>query len=316
MKILLVNHTKSLLTAITQSLVDAAYSINLAEGINTIVEDIQRHNSQVVIINWTKADFDINGICKRVKKIKHTKYLYLIIIADRVDQKRLLETIDAGADDVIFKPFGMEELQIRMQVAKKAIKLEEAVKKFRKEMIKFAKEDPHTNLLNRRSLLDEALKEMMRASRESKYISSIMANITNFKELTENYGSEAGDRILLEFSRRLRASCRPYDKMGRIGISDFLLILPDTGIDNARSVADRMMETITISPLPVEGERLKVTLAIGVSELNPSDIAKNDHADKHLMNDLILDSLLRRSELALQKATERGKNSIEVYRFA
>ncbi len=316
MKILLVNHNKSLLNAVNQSFHGLSYTIRLAEGINTVVDDIQKHNAEAVIINWAKADFDVVSICKRIKRIKHTKYLYIIIITDREKQSHLFDAIDAGANDVVFRPFGKDELLLRMQIAKNTIKLEDQVKKFRREMIKFAKEDPHTNLLNRRSLLDESLKEMMRASREKKFVSAIMVTITNFKEQSDIFGSDAGDQILTETSRRLQKSCRPYDKLGRVGISDFLLILPDTGIDNARKVGERMLSSISGKPVTMNSKKISVTAAMGISELNPVDVSSSSHADSNLMNDLILDSLIRRAELALQKAKERGKNVIETYIFS
>jgi len=315
MNILLVNHTKSLLTAVTQSLERKEYAVECAESILTIISDIQELNSQVVIINWTKSDLNIDSLCRKIRKTKHTKYVYIIVIADRSDQKKLTGVIDAGANDVIFRPFGKEELQIRLEIAKSIIKLEESVKKFRKDILKLAKEDPHTNLLNRRSLMDEVLKEMMRASRDYKYISAIIATITNFKEQSDSYGSEAGDGILHECSRRLKSTCRPYDKLGRVGIADFLLILPDSGIENAQKVAERVLSSITSKPLAVTGKKIQLHLALGIAELNPSDVAKNEHADSHLMNDLILDSLIRRAELALQKAVEKGKDVIEAYTF-
>ena len=315
MNILLVNHTKSLQNAIQQSIGKGDYTIDLAESVENTADGIKRYNSQVVIVNWSKADFNLDALCKKIKRIKLSKYIYILVIADRNDQRRLLSSLDSGINDILFKPFGKEELQIRLLIAKNIIKLEDSVKKFRKDVMKFAKEDPHTNLLNRRSLLDEVLKEMGRASRELKYISAVMGNLTNFKELVEYYGSEAGDGILLECSRRLLASCRPYDKLGRIGISDFLIILPDTGIDNAQIVAQRIMSFMTGKPFVIEGRKINATFSIGLAELNPNDVVKNDHADNHLMNDLILDSLIRRAELALQKAMDTGKNTIESYSF-
>jgi two-component system cell cycle response regulator len=304
------------MNAVTQSLEGTNYEIDTAESILTIISDIQEYNSQIVIINWTNADFPIDPLCKKIRKIKHTKYLYIIIIADRSDQKKLLSVIDAGANDVLFRPFGKEELQLRLQTARNSIKLEESVRKFRKEMLKFAKEDPHTNLLNRRALLDEVLKEMMRASRETKFISAIIVSLSNFKELADLHGSESGDAILLECSRKLKSTCRPYDKIGRIGIAEFLIILPDSGLENARKVSERILSSLTKKPLSLNNQKINLSCSLGVSELNPTDVSKNEFADNHLMNDLILDSLIRRAELALQKAREQGKNTIQHYNFS
>ncbi len=316
MKILLVNSTKSFYNAVQQSIGDQGHKVTESEGTENAVEDIQSFDCDAVIVNWANEDFDIESLCRKIKKIKRPRYLYVIVVTKRDKQDALIGIIKAGGDDFIFKPFGREELLARLEITKHYIKLENSVKDSRKKVLKFVKEDHHTGLLNRRSLMDEVLKEMGRSSREMKFMSCIMTDISNFKDITEKYGAEAGDQLLFDFSTRLKSSCRPYDKLGRYGISNFIVFLPDTGKRNAHKVADRILDSTTSKPFILNDNKVPATISIGIAELDPNDVAKSNHVDDHLMNDLILDSLIRRSELAMQKAAKGGKNLIEVYQFS
>ncbi len=316
MKILLVNSTKSFYNAVQQSIGDQGHKVAESEGTENVADDIQSFDCDAVLVNWATEDFDIEKLCRKLKKIKHSRYLYVIVVTKRDKQDALTGIIKAGGDDFIFKPFGREELIARLEITNRYIHLEGTVKDSRKKVLKFVKEDPHTGLFNRRSLMDEVLKEMGRSSREMNFMSSIMTDITNFKELTGKHGAEAGDQALFEFSSRLKSSCRPYDKLGRYGISNFIVFLPDTGKANAKKVADRILDSTTSRPFILNDKKVSIQVSIGIAELDPNDVAKSNHVDDHLMNDLILDSLIRRSELAMQKASKKGKNTIEIYQFS
>ena len=179
--------------------------------------------------------------------------------------------------------------------------------------MKLAKEDPVTNLLNRRSLLDEAIKEMGRSTREMKYMSSILIEIDNLKEIINTYGSDTGNGVLLDLSNRFKLESRPYDKIGRYGIAQFLLVLPDSGIVNAKKVAKRILD-MAKKPFHIKGNEISVILSIGISEIDPADVTqlKGNQTDDVLIDDLLLDSLIKRSETALIKAGKKGSNMIEV----
>jgi two-component system, cell cycle response regulator len=313
MNILLININKSFYNAVSSSLKGNKTKIFVSEGTDNALVDIQKNNIQAAIINWSQGDFDIDALCRRIRKIKVNKFIYLLVVTTRDREESIIKFLEAGANDFIFKPFGKGEIKSRIKIAEHIIKLEEESLKSRKKMLKLVKEDPVTGLFNRRSLLDEILKEMGRASREVKYISAVMASITNFKELAELNGMATMDEVLDECGKRLRSSCRPYDKIGRYTVSDFLLFLPDSGKGNAEKVARRILNSIVKKPLYMKDIKIQISLSIGISELDPSQISKNNSVDSNLLNDLILDSLIKKSEMAVKRAIRLGNNRIEVF---
>jgi len=313
MKILLVNSTKSFYKAVKESLKGLEMKVFESIGVYNAIDDIKETKSNIVILNWANADFDIIDICKKIRKLRHIKYVYVIVVIKRDNQKEMNKVMDAGADDYLFKPFGKDEVILRTKVAKKIIKLENNLADSKKKVMNLAKEDPLTNLLNRRALMDAVLVEMGRAAREMKFLSAIMTKVSNFKDIVDVHGIKIGDAILAEYGRRLQTTCRPYDEAGRYGISEFLVFLPDTGIDNAEKVAKRLLSSVTKRPFKVKGEKIDVFIAIGISDIDPQDVSLSEHVDDHLKNDLLLDSLIRRSEIAMEKAAETGDNDIEIF---
>ncbi len=313
MNVLLINSNQSLKSAVTSSLKGYKPKIFISEGIDNALADIQKNNIQVAIINWSSGDFDVEALCRKIRKIKSSRYFYLLVVTAREREGAIEKFLQAGANDFVFKPFGKDELLSRMKIAERIIKLEEEVLRGKKKMLTLVKEDPVTGLFNRRSLLDEVLKEMGRASREMKYISAMVASITNFKELMDRNGNAVMDEILVECGRRMKISCRPYDKLGRYTVSDFLIFLPGSGKGNAEKVAKRIISAFSRKPLVIHDVKMDISLAIGIAELDPKQISKSNSVDSNLLNDLVLDALLKKTELAVKRALRMGNNKIEIF---
>ncbi|MBP7734501.1 MAG: diguanylate cyclase [Spirochaetes bacterium] len=313
MNVLLVNSNQSFKSAVTSSLKGYKPKLFVSDKIDDVPVDIQKNAVQTVIINWASGDFDIDTLCRRIRKIKTSKYIFILVVTAREREGGIEKFLQAGANDYVFKPFGKDEMLSRMKIAERIIKIEEELMRSKKKMLTLVKEDPVTGLFNRRSLLDEVLKEMGRAARETKYISAMVATITNFKEMVDLHGISVMDEVLVESGRRIKVSCRPYDKLGRYTVSDFLIFLPGSGRGNAEKVAKRIMSAFTKKPIDVNDLKLQINLAIGIAELDPTQISKNNSVDSNLLNDLVLDALIKKTELAVKRAMRSGNNKIEVF---
>ena len=314
MKIMIINSNSSLKKAVAQSIPEIK-QIFECDSFDSAIDEIKEKHSQINILNWTKTDYDAPGLISKLKRIRLQHPIYILTIIEREDQKFIHGLMDAGCDDFLFKPFSKEELAARIKIAEKNIKAEQNFSRASRKLIKYAKEDPLTGLLNRRALLDEMIKEMGRSSRDKKFLSTVMVSISNFRELIEEHGNMSGDMILFEYALRLKSSCRPYDKTGRYGISTFMILLPDAGSSNASAVAQRVLDTVSKEHFESNGIKFKINTSIGISELNPEDAPKTKDVTDNLMNDLLIDSLIRRTEKAMSEADRKGPNSIEIIQF-
>ncbi|MEA3354692.1 MAG: diguanylate cyclase [Campylobacterota bacterium] len=160
-----------------------------------------------------------------------------------------------------------------------------------------ATHDNLTKLFNRKKLNDELVKEIQRENRYHHGFSLIMFDIDNFKSINDTYGHDVGDVVLQEVSQITRSSVRTTDIAARWGGEEFMIIVPETSMDNAVLTADNIrknIESFQFDSLPKP-----VTVSLGVAEF------KRDVDNK--------ESILKKVDIALYEAKHSGKNVVVKY---
>jgi len=158
--------------------------------------------------------------------------------------------------------------------------------------------DELTGLVNRRRFLDALRSEIMRGQRLGGRLSVVLADLDGFKLVNDRFGHHAGDEVLIAFADLLRAHGRDVDVAARLGGEEFAVLLPETGLDGASAVADRLRLSLAELQIPLGvGEKVMVTASFGVAELGESQS---------------VDALLRAADSALYRAKEHGKNRVEL----
>jgi diguanylate cyclase (GGDEF)-like protein len=158
-----------------------------------------------------------------------------------------------------------------------------------------ATEDPLTQLLNRRGLETSLYIPLAQAARQYLPTAAVMVDIDHFKQVNDNFGNEAGDQAIRQIARYLQRISRTSDVVARTGGDEFLLILPNTDLDGARILAERMRSEIAERPLVINQQRIPVTVSIGV--------AGNTGAVE-------LDRLSQEADRAMQLAKHGGRNRV------
>jgi diguanylate cyclase (GGDEF)-like protein len=153
--------------------------------------------------------------------------------------------------------------------------------------------DTITGLPNRALLSDRLATETARARRTSETFAVLMFDLDGFKAVNDTWGHAAGDRALAQVGERVRRCIRASDTVGRLGGDEFLAILPQTSLDGALGVAEKLREALA-EPYPLEGGTGKMTASVGVS-LFP------EHGGDP-------QSLQRAADAALYRAKREGKN--------
>jgi len=159
--------------------------------------------------------------------------------------------------------------------------------------------DPLTELLNRRKIEMELDLELKKSKRLGLPLSLIFCDLDYFKNINDKYGHQVGDEVLKGVSRQLQAGTREYDRVARYGGEEFLIMLPQTKAEIAVEIADRLRLSVERWKL-IYQEKLwpfRVTISMGVAELN--------HGEG-------LDSLIDRSDKALYRAKQGGRNAVFV----
>jgi diguanylate cyclase (GGDEF)-like protein len=174
-----------------------------------------------------------------------------------------------------------------------------ATDRLRAELEHLATHDSLTNALTRRHM-DEACRiEMERTRRNGRSMALMMMDLDHFKAVNDTHGHQAGDQVLINFVIKINALLRPADQLGRFGGEEFVLLLPETSMEDALQVAERIRALCATGSGSGSGSELgpTCTVSIGVaSTLNDRDT---------------VDALLARADAAMYRAKDNGRNRVE-----
>jgi diguanylate cyclase (GGDEF)-like protein len=126
--------------------------------------------------------------------------------------------------------------------------------------------DPLTGQWNVRYLSMTLNQEVERASRFERPLAVLMLDLDHFKRVNDTYGHAKGDEVLRELARRVRSQIREVDTFARYGGEEFVLVLPETDLDGARRLAERIVTAVRRTPFGADGDQpIDVTVSMGAA---------------------------------------------------
>lgn len=170
--------------------------------------------------------------------------------------------------------------------------LQESVEKLHKLSVT----DSLTNIYNRRYFFEIVDNMISLAIREQKKVSLLMIDIDHFKKVNDVFGHQVGDFILVSFVDEVKKVMRKSDIFARVGGEEFSILLHDTSLEGARIISEKIREKIENREFTYNGDSIKITVSIGVSELN--------------QNNNSVESLYKQADELLYIAKENGRNRV------
>ncbi|MEZ5666390.1 MAG: diguanylate cyclase [Alphaproteobacteria bacterium] len=168
---------------------------------------------------------------------------------------------------------------------------------------RLAATDPLTGAANRRAFMEKAEAELARSRRHGNPLSLIMIDIDKFKSVNDVYGHHAGDAVLKTMAAVCMGAVRqPVDMFARLGGEEFVLLLPETGLDGAEALAERLRAMLEATVVDHEGRTLRFTASFGVASVEP---AAGPHA---------LDAALQAADACLYLSKKQGRNRVTAHR--
>ena len=153
--------------------------------------------------------------------------------------------------------------------------------------------DPMTGLVNRRGIMEMIEQEFSRAHRHQRPTSIIMSDLDYFKKVNDTHGFNTGDDVLVEVSRVLRSCLRNEDICSRWGGEEFLFLLPETPLDGALAVANKIRESVAMTEFKANRPGIQLTISLGICEYHP---------DQNIFE------AISRADQALRQAKLGGRN--------
>ena len=240
----------------------------------------------LVIVSLGLTNYDGLRLCSQLRSLERTRALPILTIADLEDRPKILRGLDLGVNDYLVRPIDRNELIARVRTQVRRKRYAESLRNNVEQAIEMAVVDALTGLHNRR-YFDMHLSTLLdQAAQEAKPLSLLVLDIDFFKKVNDTYGHDAGDEILRALAGRIRRAVRSVDLVCRLGGEEFVIVMPETSIDVAGRVAERVRRAVEAEPFNVkEGQvAVPVTISIGIadrgSDANPDFIYKS--ADKAL----------------------------------
>lgn len=222
----------------------------------------------------------------------------VIMLTSHGDLSTKVRGLESGASDYITKPFEPAEMVARIRVHMQIKTLQDELRCSNQLLLQLAQTDPLTRLCNRRHLNEKLEVELNRCFRGSNPLSLIMTDIDHFKRVNDQYGHQVGDEVLTNVADLLQEQLRTYDLAARYGGEEFCLVLPETDLDAACEVAERIRQRAEQMSFPAPMEGYTLTMSFGVAAYDGTTEGS-------------IDEIIRFADDALYEAKNAGRNQVK-----
>lgn len=308
MKILLVDDSKTERQILTSYLSKLGHKPIVAENGLEAVKLFKTETPDLVLMDVIMPEMDGYQAARKIRE-ENTTWIPIIFLSGRVDPEDIAEGIAAGGDDYLTKPVNLKILEAKMVamqriaiMRKKLVSVSEKLESANIELKKLVNIDGLTGIANRRYLDKYLTVEISRAIRNHHPIAIIMCDVDHFKKFNDENGHLVGDDCLKSIAKALDNICqRKSDLVARYGGEEFAVVLPNTSVDDAKSVAEAMRKTVEAIVIKDDSNNMKkITISLGVYSDNPN------HTES-------IEILLAKADSALYNAKKGGRNKVSLH---
>jgi len=230
-------------------------------------------------------------LVREYRAIPATAEIPVIVLSTREEPVTKSQAFAEGANDYLVKLPDRIELIARVRYHSKAYRALAALRDR-------ATRDALTGVWNRGTIFETLAQELARAGREGTPLAIVMVDLDQFKTINDTFGHAAGDAVVQQASRRLSASVRTYDHVGRFGGDEFLVVLSNCDREQAGMLSERLRQSVVSPPMKVEGRELQISCSLGVAFTDdPGQVS--------------VAALVQSADEALYRAKQGGRNRIE-----
>ncbi len=274
------------------------YTLLPAKSGREAMELFAKHQPALVITDWMMPDLTGVELCRRIRSEFPSSFTYIILLTSISEKDKVVEGLQAGADDYLTKPFHPAELVARAGVGRRIIELHREIEAKNRLLEKLALTEPLTGLPNRRAIEEWANRQLQGAARCGFEFWVVMADLDHFKAVNDTYGHEAGNTVLMKFAEILKANTRKCDIAGRIGGEEFLIILTHADRNGVQIAIERIREQWKAQRFPSVSRDLVVTASFGVAAYSSRQGQE-------------FERLAAQADVALYSAKQLGRNRTE-----
>ncbi len=309
MRVLVVEDDRAMRLLLEKMLTSVGHHVAVASNGLEALKLLDTERPQLVVTDWMMPEMDGITLCRELRTRQEYRSVYIIVETAHESQEKLVEAFEAGADDYVLKPITPKMFYARLRAAQRVVQLQEELRFDSAQLLNYSNElaaanerllnqalnDALTGLPNRRFAMERLEQEWALTRRGSRSLSCLMVDVDHFKLINDRYGHKVGDDALIVVANSLRHAARTQDVVCRYGGEEFLVICPDTGIEDAYRCAERLRQNVEAQEMKlVDGILLKMTVSVGVAAKSSSITS--------------LEGLLIQSDKSLYAAKKAGRN--------
>ncbi|KIH76323.1 response regulator receiver modulated diguanylate cyclase [Geoalkalibacter ferrihydriticus] len=256
----------------------------------------------IVITDLVVSGMDGLELCRTIRERFQKYYIYIIVLTARGSREDLIEGLEAGADEYLVKPLGEAELRARLKIARRILDLESSLKKSLEEFKNLSVKDSLTGFFNRRYLAERLPQEIRRAVRYGRPLSLLLFDLDHFKRVNDQFGHQVGDLLLQQCGVSVVDALRhDLDWAVRYGGEEFLVVLPETDLDGALVVAERLRSSLAQFDISTPQGPVRTTASFGVASLPETSTRQR----------LAAEALIECADRCLYEAKREGRNRVK-----
>ncbi len=291
--ILVVDDTAGNLDLLGRILTDAGYRVRKLPSGELALASAQAAPPDLILLDIKMPGMNGHEVCQRLKQDPATSEIPIIFISALQDAEDKVRAFSAGGVDYIIKPFQPEEVLARVATHLRLHALQRRLELQNRELERLATTDSLTGILNRRSFTEYGLHYLAHANRYGRPFGLILFDIDKFKRVNDQYGHEIGDKVLVVVTKRIRACLREVDLFARWGGEEFIILAPETSMESAMQLAERLRYSLVAAPIEPAGT---VSASFGVATGTEQEP---------------FEELIRRADNALFAAKDAGRNQVK-----
>ena len=280
------------------SALQPAHEVAAVDTFEEALVRVRGGDYDLIVVSLGMRGFDGLRLCSQLRSLPEGRNVPILVVVTDGDRRKLNQALEMGVNDYLTRPVDRNELVARVRTQLRKKRYADRLRLNVPLSLEMALTDQLTGLHGQiyTGQRLEALVES--AGRSAKPLAFLILDIDYFKAVNDGHGHDIGDEVLKEFANRIAANIRGIDLACRFGGEEFVVVMPDTDVSMAFTIAERLRKSIETSPIPISRApgSLNITISIGIA-------GSEGTADT-------ADALLHRADQALYSAKRAGRNRV------
>ncbi len=283
--VLMVDDQGSILDYYQTVLTAAGMKVDISDNPLDVLDRMEKQRPDLMVLDINMPIVKGDELAAVIRQIPEYQSIPILFFSHDIASTQKTDLLEIGSDDLLHKGMPVAELvrQIKSRVDRAKI------------LSSFMYEDSLTGLLNHAQIQLSAEKNYALAKRHQRFCSIAMLDLDNFKMINDTWGHQTGDKVIKAFSQLLQQRLRSTDIIGRYGGEEFMLVLPETNVNDAGSAVNEIRKIFQKIEFYEGTEKFQLSFSAGIAETSQCTSVNEQ---------------IRKADQALYRAKASGKNKV------